>query len=171
MTECTRITAWSASQLTVSRHSMFKDPMPAPPPCHPTEVARCVLQPLLVIVLVTNTAPPLDAMAKAGLNGLTMDLAGHLGPHGVRVNCIAPGGFASNCISPNGGINGSQHAGEGRSGPSPGFIRDFSKRVPLGHMGRDGVDLGGAVLFLAAPASDYVVGQTLVVDGGFSIWH
>jgi NAD(P)-dependent dehydrogenase (short-subunit alcohol dehydrogenase family) len=68
------------------------------------------------------------------VNGLTMDLAGHLGPLGVRVNCIAPGGFASDCPSPNGGIDGKQQAGAGRSGPPPGFIRDFSRRVPLGHM-------------------------------------
>ena len=80
-------------------------------------------------------------------------------------------GFAGDCISPNGGIKGEQEAGPGRAGPPVGFIRDFSAKVPLGHMGRDGKDLGGAALFLAAPASDYVTGITLPVDGGFSIWH
>ena len=91
------------------------------------------------------------AAAKAGVIGLTRDLAGLLSPMGVHVNAISPGGFA-------------------RKLPE-GFVRDYSDRTPLGRMGRDGVDLKGAVLFLAASASDYVTGQNLVVDGGFSIWH
>ena len=76
---------------------------------------------------------PIDyAMAKAGVNGLTLDLAGHLGPKGVRVNAIAPGGFAGPCASPNGGISGEQQAGPGRAGPPAPFIKDFSAGVPLG---------------------------------------
>ena len=67
------------------------------------------------------------------------------------------------------GINGEQQPRN--PGPPPGFVKDFAGGVPLGHMGRDGVDLGGAALFLASPASDYVTGHTLTVDGGFSIWH
>jgi NAD(P)-dependent dehydrogenase (short-subunit alcohol dehydrogenase family) len=96
---------------------------------------------------------PVDyAAAKAGVLGLTRDLAGVLSPFGVHVNAISPGGFA-------------------RENLPPGFIRDYSDRTPLGRMGRAGVDLKGAALFLAAPASDYITGQNLVVDGGFSIWH
>jgi len=96
---------------------------------------------------------PVDyAAAKAGVLGLTRDLAGALSPFGVHVNAISPGGFA-------------------RENLPPGFIQDYSDRTPLGRMGRDGVDLKGAALFLAAPASDYITGQNLVVDGGFSIWH
>jgi gluconate 5-dehydrogenase len=92
------------------------------------------------------------AAAKAGVIGLTRDLAGLLSPMGVHVNAVSPGGFGPRELP-------------------PGFVNDYSDRTPLGRMGRDGVDLPGAVLFLAAPASDYVTGHNLVVDGGFTIWH
>ena len=96
---------------------------------------------------------PIDyAAAKAGVIGLTRDLAGLLSPHGVHVNAISPGGFARDTLP-------------------AGFIKDYSDRTPLGRMGRDGVDLKGAALFLASPASDYITGHNLVVDGGFSIWR
>lgn len=95
---------------------------------------------------------PIDyAAAKAGVIGMTRDLAALLAPMGVYVNCISPGGFQRNL--------------------QEGFVKDYSDRTPLGRMGRDGVDLKGAILFLASPASDYVVGHNLVVDGGFSMWQ
>jgi NAD(P)-dependent dehydrogenase (short-subunit alcohol dehydrogenase family) len=95
---------------------------------------------------------PVDyAAAKAGVIGMTLDLAGLLGPMGIHVNAISPGGFA-----------------RGQPGT---FEQDYADEVPLGRMGRDdSVDLKGAVLFLASDASDYVTGQNLVVDGGFAIW-
>ena len=96
---------------------------------------------------------PVDyAAAKAGVIGMTKDLAGLLSPMGVHVNAISPGGFGP------------------RELPA-GFVKEFSHGTPLGHMGRDGIDLKGAALFLASPASDYVTGHNLVVDGGFNIWH
>ena len=94
------------------------------------------------------------AAAKAGLIGMTMDLAGLLGPMGIRVNAISPGGF--------GGLE--------RGGINETFNTDYSNATALGHMGRDGIDLKGAALYLASPASDYVTGQNLVVDGGFVMW-
>jgi NAD(P)-dependent dehydrogenase (short-subunit alcohol dehydrogenase family) len=98
---------------------------------------------------------PIDyAAAKGGMIGMTLDLAGLLSPMGICVNAISPGGF---------------------NGPArnhkEGFIKDYCDRTPLGRFGRDGIDLKGAALFLASPASDYITGQNLVVDGGFSIWH
>ena len=90
------------------------------------------------------------AAAKAGVIGATQDLAGLLSPKGVRVNAISPGGF--------------------ERGQPQGFIDAYSNATPLGRMGQDGVDLKGATLFLASPASAYITGHNLVVDGGFTMW-
>jgi NAD(P)-dependent dehydrogenase (short-subunit alcohol dehydrogenase family) len=94
---------------------------------------------------------PVDyAAVKAGVIGMTRDLAGYFAPKGVYVNAISPGGF--------------------ERGQSQAFIDAYSDSTPLGRMGRDGIDLKGAVLFLSSPASDYVTGHNLVVDGGFAMW-
>ena len=90
--------------------------------------------------------------AKAGIIGMTRDLAALLAPMGVLVNAISPGGFGPRQLP-------------------PAFVKDYSDRTPLGRMGRDGVDLKGEALFLASPASDYVTGHNLVVDGGWTIWQ
>ena len=98
---------------------------------------------------------PVDyAAAKAAVIGMTRDLAAVFAPYGVLVNAISPGGF------------------HGPDRPLPEeFAKAYSDRTPLGRMGRDGIDLKGAALFLASAASDYVTGQNLVVDGGFTIWQ
>jgi NAD(P)-dependent dehydrogenase (short-subunit alcohol dehydrogenase family) len=98
---------------------------------------------------------PVDyAAAKAGIIGLTRDLAALLAPKAICVNSISPGGFTS----------------AQRNHP-PEFVNAYSARTPLGRMGKDGIDLRGAFLFLASSASDYITGHNLVVDGGFSIWQ
>lgn len=95
---------------------------------------------------------PIDyASAKAAVIGMTLDLAAYLGPDGVRVNAISPGGF--------------------ERGQPTEFIDAYSDKCPLKRMGRDGVDIKGAAVFLASEASAYVTGHNLVVDGGFSMWQ
>jgi len=94
------------------------------------------------------------AASKAGVIGATKDLAAYLGPMGITVNSISPGGFSGN---PN--------------RVSEKFNEEYSKRTPLGRMGRDGTDIKGITLFLAAAASDYITGENIVIDGGFSIWN
>lgn len=90
-------------------------------------------------------------MCKGGVIAFTRDIAAQMGKHGIRVNCISPGGF--------------------ERGQHPEFIRRYSEKTPLGRMGRDGIDLKGAAVFLASEASAYVTGHNLVVDGGFTIWQ
>ena len=95
---------------------------------------------------------PIDyAAAKAGVIGMTKDLAGLLSPLGVQVNAISPGGFDKGDLP-------------------EGFVKDYGDETMLGRMGRMGEDIQGAALFLASSASDYVTGHNFVVDGGFSVW-
>ncbi len=88
--------------------------------------------------------------AKGGVIGFTRDLAAEVARDGIRVNSISPGGF--------------------ERGQPEEFIRRYSKQTMLGRMGRDGVDLKGAVVFLASDAAGYVTGLNLAVDGGFTAW-
>jgi NAD(P)-dependent dehydrogenase (short-subunit alcohol dehydrogenase family) len=95
---------------------------------------------------------PQYSAVKAGIVGLTRNLAHHLGPDGIRVNAIAPGFI--------------------KSGPRAEAIwqsRDETKvlgRVPLRRRGEMD-DIAAAALFLASDESRYVTGVVLDVNGGF----
>jgi len=91
--------------------------------------------------------------SRGGVKQLTMSLADDLGPHGVTVNCLAPGWFKT-----------AQNAVMYDDEEWVAYLRD---RIPLKRPGRPN-DLDGAVVFLASDASEYVTGQTLLVDGGIS---
>jgi NAD(P)-dependent dehydrogenase (short-subunit alcohol dehydrogenase family) len=92
------------------------------------------------------------AASKAGLMGLTRELAASWGRHGIRVNAIAPGFFHSRM-----------------SDASIAQIESSLNAVtPLGRVGQPG-ELKGVVIFLASDASSYITGQTIVVDGGGSV--
>jgi gluconate 5-dehydrogenase len=83
----------------------------------------------------------------------TRDLACKWAERGVRVNAIAPGWFPSDMSK----VLLDRHRDQ------------FLARIPLGRFGGP-EDIKGVVLFLASPASAYVTGQTLVVDGGATAW-
>ena len=90
--------------------------------------------------------------SKSAVAGLTRLLANEWAAKGVNVNAIAPGYFATSNTT-------ALRADENRN-------RDILARIPAGRWGQPG-DLGGAAVFLAAPASDYVHGAVIPVDGGW----
>jgi len=97
-----------------------------------------------------NPTVPDYLAAKGGVINLTRGVAVVLAAYEINVNSISPGGFF-------------------RNQPTK-FVENYTQMIPLGRMGRDGVDLKGAVLFCASRASDFMVGHNLVLDGGFSVW-
>jgi 2-deoxy-D-gluconate 3-dehydrogenase len=90
--------------------------------------------------------------SKSGIAGLTRLLANEWAGKGINVNAIAPGYFATNNTQ-------TLRSDEKRS-------RDILARIPAGRWGKPS-DLGGAAIFLASPASDYVHGAVVPVDGGW----
>jgi NAD(P)-dependent dehydrogenase (short-subunit alcohol dehydrogenase family) len=87
--------------------------------------------------------------SKGGVVQMTRDMAVYLAPHGINVNCLSPGGVAS-----------SQDAE---------FVKRYEGRTPLGRMGRPH-DVKGAVVLLSSAAGDYITGQNLLIDGGWTAW-
>jgi gluconate 5-dehydrogenase len=92
------------------------------------------------------------AASKAGLFGLTRELAATWGRQGVRVNAVAPGFFHSRLTE---GIIEQAEA-------------SIKARSPIPRVGREG-ELKGVAVFLASDASNYITGQIIVVDGGGTI--
>ncbi len=92
--------------------------------------------------------------SKAGVVNMTRELAAQWARRGIRVNSIAPGWFRSEMTS---------EMFDSDTGKT--WIR---KRTPMGRAGEPH-ELNGALLFLASDASSYVTGQTIAVDGGWTI--
>ena len=90
--------------------------------------------------------------SKSGVAGLTRLLANEWAARGINVNAIAPGYIATNNTA-------ALQADEARN-------RQILERIPAARWGQPS-DLGGAAVFLASSASDYVNGHILAVDGGW----
>lgn len=87
--------------------------------------------------------------SKGGIEQFTKVAASELGPHGIRVNCIAPGAIAT----------------ERTAAEAPDYGGQWSPITPLRRVGTP-EDLVGPLLFFCSDAARFVTGQTLWVDGG-----
>ena len=113
------------------------------------------------IVIVSSIAgirgtPVIGAygISKAADMALARNLAHEFGPHGVRVNCIAPGLIKTDFAR--------------ALWEDPERIEAANTRVPLRRIGVP-EEIAGAVVFLSSPASAFMTGQAMVIDGGVTI--
>jgi NAD(P)-dependent dehydrogenase (short-subunit alcohol dehydrogenase family) len=95
------------------------------------------------------TTPASYTTSKSGLLGLMKYLATSFGKNKIRVNSLTPGGVFD--------------------GQEKQFVKNYSKKVPLGRMA-EWHEYNGAILFLASEASSYMTGSNLVIDGGWTTW-
>jgi len=89
--------------------------------------------------------------AKAGVNALTMSLAEHLGPKGIRINTIVPGFIEAASTAPYLAVESVR--------------RGIEKRIPLRRIGQPD-EVGELAVFLASERSSFITGQHFVIDGG-----
>lgn len=98
----------------------------------------------------TSQAMAIYGSSKAALNHLSANLAYDFGPEGIRVNCVGPGATRTKALM---------------SVLTPEISERMLARTPIKRLGEVS-DIAGAVLYFAAPISEWVSGQVLMVNGG-----
>ncbi len=101
--------------------------------------------------------PPGYSASKAALVSFTRYVASFWGRHGIRANAILPGPFSN-----------TEDAGDNSVRESDPFVERLRARTCLDRIGRPS-ELVGALLYLASDASSYTTGQSLIVDGGWTV--
>jgi NAD(P)-dependent dehydrogenase (short-subunit alcohol dehydrogenase family) len=107
--------------------------------------------------IISNRPQPQSAYnaAKAGVIHLTKSLAGEWADRGVRVNCISPGYIATPMTKL--GLD------------NPKWRETWLSGTPMGRLGEP-AEVAAVAVFLASPASSFMTGSNVVVDGGYTSW-
>jgi NAD(P)-dependent dehydrogenase (short-subunit alcohol dehydrogenase family) len=107
--------------------------------------------------IISNHPQPQSAYnaAKAGVIHLTKSLAGEWAARGVRVNCISPGYIATPMTK--------------AAFEKPEWREAWLSNTPMGRLGEP-VEVAAVAVFLASPASSFMTGSNVVVDGGYTSW-
>jgi len=120
----------------------------------PRRFGRIVVTTSLAAIRVEPAIGAAYMASKAGARHLVRSVALELAAFGITVNAIAPGFFVTNI--------GGGHAHD------PGVQAALAKEIPMHRVGLP-EDIKALALFLASPASDYITGQEVVIDGGWGL--
>jgi NAD(P)-dependent dehydrogenase (short-subunit alcohol dehydrogenase family) len=120
----------------------------------PRRFGRIVVTTSLAATRVEPAIGSAYMAAKAGARHLTHSIALELAAYGITVNAIAPGFFVTNI--------GGGHAHD------PGLQAALAKEIPMHRVGQPD-EIKALALFLASPASAYITGQEIVIDGGWGL--
>jgi gluconate 5-dehydrogenase len=96
--------------------------------------------------------PPHYGAAKAGVVQMTRYFACYLGKYNIQVNAVTPGAFPSESVQ-----------------KDEDFIEALKKKSPLQRIGNP-KDLQGVFILLSSQASDFITGQNIIIDGGWTAW-
>ena len=118
----------------------------------------CIINTASVHAFATTGQTAPYAAAKAGVLGLTRDMARDLGPHNIRVNGICPGCIETPMMDRS--LQRDADAGAAK--------RKMESAIPLRRLGKP-EDVAHAVVFLASQEASYITGQVLRVDGGLTL--
>lgn len=122
-----------------------------------------------VILFLTSTSTKevvggllLSNMMRAAVVGMAKTMSKELGPHGIRVLCVAPGRVATKRLEQ---LDAGRAAKTGETVEEVG--RSWAEAIPLGRYGRT-EEFGDVVAFAASQRASYVTGTTIMVDGGLT---